>query len=49
MPRVSGLKTNRTNSPNISSLVLIAGDLAIFHKNSRLLRKEQSIVFKVAR
>ena len=46
MPRVSGLKTNRTNSPNISSLKLIAGDLVIFHQNSWLLRKEQSIVFK---
>ena len=33
MPRVSGLKTNRTNSPNISSLILIAGDLILIFKN----------------
>ena len=33
MPRVSGLKTNRTNSPNISSLILFAGDLILIFKN----------------
>ena len=49
MARVSGLKTNRTNSPNISSLKLKAGDLVIFHQNSWLLRKEQSIVLKVTK
>ena len=29
MPKVSGLNTNRTNSPNISSLILFAGDLIL--------------------
>ena len=45
MPRVSGLKTNRTNSPNISSLILIAGDLAIFHKKLAALAQRTVYCF----